>query len=128
MKYILLLLLFQPLLVIAQQKDLNDTIEFRYGLPVSGDDTTDEVRSDQDPANQWVAVSESEIPRKLRRVLDRNEAYEGWEKGTIYFDKSINQYLLRMRVDDAIRTFGFMSDGSAVSFTEERILPSDSID
>lgn len=126
MKILLPILLFLPALVFAQQKDLTDSTEFRFGLPVSNDDTTQRVRSDQDPANQWIAVDGSSLPKKLKRALDRNEIYEGWEKGELFFDKRINRYLLRMREGNAIRTYGLAADGSATSFTEEEILSADS--
>ena len=129
MKRILLAaLFFSPILAFAQQKDLTDSTEFRYGLPVSNDDTTKRVRSDQDPANQWVAVPASAVPKELKRALERNDVYKGWEQGKVYFDKSINQYLLRMRNGNAITTYGFAADGSSVSFTEENIVSPDSID
>lgn len=115
------------MLTFAQQKDLTDSTEFRFGLPISDDDTVKHVRSDQDPANQWIAVSGAAIPEKLRRTLDKNEIYRGWEKGKLFFDKSINQYLLRMREGNAVRTYGLAADGSPVSFTEENIVSEDSI-
>jgi hypothetical protein len=127
MKCFLLVVFLFPILAIAQQKDLTDSTEFRYGLPVSNDDTVRQVRSDLDPANQWVEVAASQIPKKLKRALERNEALEGWEKGKIFFDKSIKQYLLRMRNGNAVSTYGFAADGSSVSFTEENILSPDSI-
>lgn len=126
--YLVLLVFLLPMIAAAQQKDITDSTEFRYGLPISNDDTTKQVRSDQDPANQWIAVSASQIPKKLRRTLDRHDVYDGWEKGKIFFDRSINQYLLRMRNGNAITTYGFAADGSSVSFTEENIVTDDSID
>ena len=127
-KLVLILLFLVPIAAVAQhQKDLTDSTEFRYGLPVSNDDTTKQVRSDQDPANQWLAVPASQIPKKLRRALERNDVYEGWERGNIFFDKAINQYLVRIRNGNAITTYGFAADGSSVSFTEEDIVPADSV-
>lgn len=128
MKNLLLLLFLVPVTGFAQQKDLTDSTTFRYGLPVSNDDTTREVRSDLDPANQWILVSKDAIPRKLRRKLERNDVYRGWEQGTLYYDRAIDQYLLRIRKGNAITTYGLAADGSAVSFTEENILSEDSID
>lgn len=128
LKAVFLIVFLLPVLAVAQQKDLTDSTEFRFGLPISNDDTTKQVRSDQDPANQWVAVPPSGLPRKLKRALDRNEVYEGWENGKIFFDKSINQYLLRMRNGNAITTYGLAADGSPVSFTEENIISVDSIE
>lgn len=126
MKNLMLLFFMIPAVSLAQQKDLTDSTTFRYGLPVSNDDTTREVRSDQDPANQWILISKDAIPRKLRRKLDRNDVYRGWEKGNIYYDRSIDQYLLRIKNGNAITTYGLAPDGSAVSFTEENILSEDS--
>lgn len=116
------------MLAVAQQKDLTDSTEFRFGLPVSNDDTVKQVRFDLDPANQWIVVTPSDVPNKLRNVLDRKEIYDGWEKGEIFYDKSIDRYLLRMKNGNAITTYGFATDGSSVSFTEENIVTVDSID
>lgn len=116
-----------PFFAQAQQKDLTDSTEFRYGLPVSNDDTTKRVRSDLDPANQWLTVEQSKIPKKLRRILNRKDIYEGWEQGDLFFDKSINRYLLRMHDGNVVRTYGLAADGSPVSFTEEKIVAEDSI-
>jgi hypothetical protein len=127
MQIFIIVLLFLPVVAVAQQKDLTDSTEFRFGLPVSNDDTTQRVRSDQDPANQWIAVDNSALPKKLKRTLDRNEIYEGWEKSELYFDKRINRYLLRMRDGNVVRTYGLAPDGSPVSFTEEEILTPDSV-
>ena len=117
-----------PLVVSGQQKDLTDSPTFRYGLPVSNDDTTRAVRSELDPANQWILISKDAIPRKLRKKLNRNDVYRGWEKGNLYYDRSIDQYLLRIRNGNAITTYGLAPDGSPVSFTEENILSEDSVD
>ena len=128
-KLLATLIFLSPLVAAAQhQKDLTDSTQFRYGLPVSNDDTTKQVRSDEDPANQWVPMRPSEIPKKLRRALDRKDIYRGWERGEIFFDKRINRYLLRMRNGNAITTYGLTADGSSVSFTEEDIVPPDSIE
>jgi hypothetical protein len=128
MKLLVAIVLLCPTICFAQQKDLTDSTEFRFGLPVSNDDTVKEVRTDQDPSNQWIAIKGSAIPKKLRRVLDKRETYEGWEKGELYYDKSIDRYLLRMHEGNAVRTYGLAADGSPVSFAEEKIVSEDSID
>lgn len=127
MKKLILLLLIGPFIAQAQQKDLTDSTEFRYGLPVSNDDTVKQVRSDLDPANQWISVERSEIPKRLKRTLERQDIYEGWEQGDLFFDKSINRYLLRMREGNVVRTYGLAADGSPVSFTEEVVVSADSV-
>jgi hypothetical protein len=128
MKTFIFFMIFCPILVAGQQKDLTDSTEFRFGLPVSNDDTVSRVRTDEDPANQWVAVKGSEIPKKLRRTLERNEIYEGWERGELLYDKRIDRYLLRMREKNSVRTYGLAADGSPVSFAEENVAEEDSVD
>jgi hypothetical protein len=123
-----IIFLVLPLIGLAQQKDLTDTTVFRYGLPVSNDDTTKQIRTDEDLANQWVPVDAKKIPDALRRTLERKEVYDGWEQGQIYYDKSINQYVVRIREAKSIRTYGFSAEGAPVTFAEENILPRDSID
>jgi hypothetical protein len=127
-KYFVSILLAMPLLGYCQQKDLTDSTVFRYGLPISNDDTTKQVRTDEDQANQWVAVDAKQIPDALRKTLEKKEIYKGWEQGQIYYDKSINQYVVRMREAKSIRTYGFSAEGAAISFAEENIIAPDSID
>jgi hypothetical protein len=90
MKCFLLVVFLFPILAIAQQKDLTDSTEFRYGLPVSNDDTVRQVRSDLDPANQWVEVAASQIPKKLKRALERNEALEDGRREKFSLTKASN--------------------------------------
>jgi hypothetical protein len=127
MRMIIVIMLFCPLAAAAQQKDLTDSTEFRFGLPVSDDDTVARVRSDEDPSNQWIPVKSSAIPKKLRRTLEKNDIYEGWQKGELFFDTRINRYLVRIREGSAVRTYGLAADGSPVSFTEENVNEEDSV-
>jgi hypothetical protein len=124
-----LLILFAatfPLIAFSQQKDLTDSSEYRYGLPVSNDDTVKRARSDED-RDRWVAVPVNKIPKRLRHTLQKNDVYEGWEKGEVFYDGTIDRYLVRIREEKSIRTYGFNSGGGAVSFTEEDVITEDSI-
>lgn len=127
-KIFLLICACLPLVVFSQQKDLTDSTVFRYGLPISNDDTTKRVRTDEDPTNQWQAVEAKKIPDALRRTLERKEVYEGWEQGQIYYDKHVNQYVVRLRDTKSIRTYGFSAEGAVISFAEEDLQAEDSID
>jgi hypothetical protein len=126
-KFIFLILLSIPLAGYCQQKDLTDSTEFRYGLPVSNDDTTQRVLTDEDPSNRWEPVEAAKIPKRLRETLQDKEVYDGWEQGQIYFDKSVKQYLVRIREAKAVRTYSFSEEGAVVSFAEEDVIPRDSI-
>ena len=116
-----------PLLNFAQQKDLTDTTEFRYGLPISNDDTTERVKTDEDQYNQWVPIDAQKIPDALKNTLNKKEIYNGWERGQLYYDKRIRQYVVRIREAKSIRTYSFSREGAVISFAEEDIVPKDTL-
>lgn len=123
----ILFFLLMPLLNLAQQKDLTDTTEFRYGLPISNDDTTERVKTDEDQYNQWVPIDAQKIPDALKNTLNKKEIYNGWERGQLYYDKRIRQYVVRIREAKSIRTYSFSREGAVISFAEEDIVPKDTL-
>jgi hypothetical protein len=125
-RLLILIAVIFPLIGFSQQKDLTDSTEYRYGLPISNDDTVKRARSDEERA-RWTAVPINKIPKKLRHTLQKNDVYEGWEKGEVFFDAAIDRYLVRIREEKSVRTYGFSSSGAAVSFTEEDVVSEDSI-
>lgn len=66
-----------------------------------------------------VIVSTGEIPVHLRTTLS-DKKYEGWEKSSIYRNRSTNEYLVEIRNGDEVRTYYFDKDGKAIVIgTEE---------
>jgi hypothetical protein len=75
----------------------------------------------EEPANQYrmedrVIVPSSEIPGAMRQTLKGNE-YRGWEKSTIYRDKSNNNYYFDMKNGDVNRTYQFDQNGKPLNST-----------
>lgn len=106
-------------MVYAQQKDLTDSTEFAYGLPISDDDTVRQVRSEDDPRNLWRGLTPSEIPSKLQHTLNSESLFAGWKKSQLYYDERAELYLVRIREKTSVRTYGFNANGKPVTFTEE---------
>ncbi len=115
-----MLLLLPGFMVSGQQKDLTDSTEYRFGLPISNDDTTGTVRADEDPANAWILLQPNQLPKALVHTLRKNDLYKGWERSRLYYDKKIDTYLVRMKDGSSVRTYGFNKNGRPVSFSDER--------
>lgn len=64
------------------------------------DTTTNKSRQGQTQtstqSSDWVKVKSSEIPSSLRTTFQGTD-YKGWENGTVYRNKSTNEYYLEMQ-------------------------------
>lgn len=64
------------------------------------DTTTNKSRQGQTQtstqSSDWVKVKSSEIPSSLRTTFQGSE-YRGWENGTVYRNKSTNEYYLELQ-------------------------------
>lgn len=61
------------------------------------DTTTTKSKSAQSPtqSSEWVKIKSAEIPSSLRTTFQAPD-YKGWETGTIYRNKSSNEYYLEI--------------------------------
>jgi len=102
----------------------NDSTVYRFGLPVTEDDTTRQFPAvDMEPQNKLVAVRANELPKKVLRALNREEQYHGWRDTTVYFEKNTGLYHVPVKHEDGVRVFGLNADGHPVTFdvvTERR--------
>jgi hypothetical protein len=62
-----------------------------------------------------ILVNAEGVPSALKKTLDANKKYEGWQRSTIWFDKTVKQYLLHL-TDSATgtRTYKFDENGKAL--------------
>jgi hypothetical protein len=56
-------------------------------------------------------ITSKQIPEEIRRVLNSDTQYEGWEKGSFYKNKSGNLYTLEITKADTTRTYRFDASG-----------------
>lgn len=117
-RLLLLVAVVLPGLSLRAQED--DTIQFRQGLPVTIEDSTeyDHVDTSYPPAG-YETVAVDDVPKKLRKTLDNDELYKGWRNAKIFFDAAADLYWVDFRLDNKIRRFGFNSNGAPVSVKEQ---------
>jgi hypothetical protein len=100
----------------------DDTIKYVHGLPVTGEDTLQQVPPDDvAPVDSIVQLSAEQIPRELFRELNENPLYKGWQNHTLQIDKNTGLYWLHIRDRETVRSYGFNRDGKPVSVREKSI-------
>jgi hypothetical protein len=97
-----------------------DSIEYVHGLPVTGDpdDTVTATTTDRAPKDILVEVPVDKLPRRLRKTLEKDPEYEGWEKFNVYRDVNTGLYILPIQRGSIIRTYGLNENGKPVTFSE----------
>jgi hypothetical protein len=65
-----------------------------------------------------VMITTSEVPVSLRATLS-DKQYEGWEKSTIYRNRSTNEYLVEIRDGSDVKTYYFDKNGKAIVISTE---------
>jgi hypothetical protein len=97
----------------------NDSTRYINGLPVSEDDTVEQfIENDLGVKDKIRAVSTSELPRKVLKALKKGDQYNGWEDSVIYFDENTRLFLVPVKYEEGIKTFGINEDGHPVTFDE----------
>jgi hypothetical protein len=56
-------------------------------------------------------IMPAEIPPAVKRTLESSPEYTGWEKGTIYKNKSGNKFTIEVTRGDTTRTYRFDKGG-----------------
>jgi hypothetical protein len=84
--------------------------------PLQNDKYATEVPKDSPPYKNQIEVAREDIPVRLLKTLQRDDLYKGWENSTIYLDENTHIYMLRMKRNSTITTYGFNKNGKAVTF------------
>jgi hypothetical protein len=100
-------------------KAQNDSTRYINGLPVSEDDTVEQfIENDLGVKDKIRAVSTSELPRKVLKTLKKGDQYEGWQDSVIYFDENTRLFIVPVKYEGGIKTFGINEDGHPITFDE----------
>jgi hypothetical protein len=100
----------------------DDTISYVHGLPVTGEDSAQQVpQDDLHPPDSIVQISAKQIPKPLLRTLNETALYKGWQNQVVQFDKNTGLYWLHMRDKTIVRSYGFDNRGKPVSFQERTV-------
>jgi hypothetical protein len=104
-------------LTVFSQDD--DTIQYIHGLPETGEDTAQQIiTQDFAPADSVVEVSVEQIPQALFKTLSEGPQYAGWQNHIIQLDKNTELYWLHIRSGRNVRSYGFSPNGKPVSYRE----------
>lgn len=81
-------------------------------------DTTTTARKSQQQIDQQVpkgfsAIKVDDVPSSLRTTLGGQE-YLGWESGTLYQNRSNNQYLVRIGTGSDTKSYYFDNSGKRI--------------
>lgn len=121
MKRIILFSVFLLASVVSfAQIDSDTSTVYRYGLPISEDDTvTNFPGFDFKPFNEYKKVSFDALPKELREELNENSRFSGWRDSLLYFDDVNNRYFVTIPVDSTVQIFGFNKRGNVITFDEQ---------
>src|SRR5687767_13744228 len=84
-------------------KEVKQTDPEAKSLPKNTNYTKDQLR-----------ITSKQVPEGVKRALNSDTQYEGWEKGSFYKDKSGNLYTLEITKADTTRTYRFNASGKPV--------------
>jgi len=112
---VIIVLLIFPAAVFAQ----DDSIQYRFGLPLPGEDSiVDSSEPDRPPYRRIEALRYEELPEDLVRALDKQAIYEGWRDTLIYFDPASKLYIVPVPYANGIRIFRMNARGKPVAFDD----------
>jgi hypothetical protein len=66
---------------------------------------SDDYKQDQ------VKIASTEIPKEIQRTLESSVEYAGWERSTVYKNKSGTLFTLEITAADTTKTYRFTADG-----------------
>ena len=77
-----------------------------------------ELPKDTEPFRDSVRLEDNQVPRKLKKILQRDDLYRGWENAGIYLNTNTKLYMLYLSADSLTRKYGFDEYGKVVTFTQ----------
>lgn len=94
-----------------------DSTLYVNGIPVTGDDSI-EVSPDVSPGKETGLVPVSEIPAKLLKTLRKEDAFKGWERAGVHFNRKTKRYTVTVLYSGGAKIFGLDSAGQVVTYDE----------
>src|SRR5690606_35174842 len=97
----------------------NDSTVYRFGLPVTEDDTAESFSErDFPPRQRLTPVSPDALPGKVVKSLNEGRQYEGWRDQVVYYDRDARLFLVSVRDNGTVKIFGVNEQGDPVTFDE----------
>ncbi len=95
-----------------------DSTQYIFGLPVTKDDTARRsLEQDFQPKNLEI-VSISKLPNRVRKVLDKEAQYKGWQDSLVYFNTNTKLFVIPVKNGSTIKIYGLNENGRPVTFSE----------
>ncbi len=102
--------------VISARAQESDSTVYRFGLPVSDDDTAEQfLQYDRIPRNEWTAIPVKDLPSEVLEAITEGKQYEGWRDSTVYYEKNTGHYLVPVESEGDIIIYGLNEDGEPVT-------------
>lgn len=95
---------------------VRDTVNVRRDIPDPQSVYNSEIPKDIGPPKDSVLVTGKQIPRRVRKALNGNDIYDGWENGEIYLNRNTGLYMLYLTRDNEVAKFGLDEEGRQVTF------------
>ncbi|MEO5603496.1 MAG: hypothetical protein ABIR06_21425 [Cyclobacteriaceae bacterium] len=96
-----------------------DSTQYIFGLPVTKDDTARRsLEQDVEPKNNLEIVSIGKLPNRVRKVLDKEAQYKGWQDSLIYFNTNTRLFVVPVKNGNTIKIYGLNENGRPVTFSE----------
>jgi hypothetical protein len=61
-----------------------------------------------------VKIHPKDLPNRMIDLLDKEEKYNDWENGVIYFDKGNDHYLIHINTKNGTKTYRFDKEGQPI--------------
>lgn len=115
---LLFLFLFIVSYTVSYSQREDDTIQYIFGLPVTGDEDTSAPQPDVNPEDRLMRVLPEQLPGGLKEALESDELYTGWKNSRILFDVNTRLYWVHLPRGEVIRSYAFSRSGEVVSVRE----------
>lgn len=117
----LVVFLLTSTLVQAQTDTIRDTLRNRGETSNPESFYNNQLPKDLPPAKDSVEVPIDRLPAKLKKVLRKRAEFDGWEKGSAYYDRVNHLYKLYIPQGNTLRIHGLTGNGKSVSFQSVKI-------
>jgi hypothetical protein len=72
-------------------------------------------QEDQFRKEDRIEIPKDQVPPSLRKTLDENEQFAGWENAKLYVDRTTDEFILHMNDGTGTRTYRFNKMGRLVN-------------
>jgi hypothetical protein len=79
-----------------------------------GDPSVRHIPPQADYVKEMSKIVAEELPAPVRKTLDDNAQYKGWEEAQIFVNKANDQYAIQFKESDKTITYRFDKNGKSV--------------